>query len=630
MKKIFTSFLLWTFTALSFSASAQNTALGFDGTSNYVTTPSSLVPAGADFTVEFWALTPGPTLSAGLHEFVSQGTLGSNAFYIGFDGTTGNINAGDVWPNTTVPMPVDRWVHIALTVSGTTATLYLDGVQKATNASYTVAAGAASFKMGAQTDNLSLMKGEMDELRVWNLARTAGEIKSGLYGNVATGTAGLVAYYKMNDASGTIVTNSTATAGLNGTWVGTALWPNSPVQIGSNAINFNGVNGQVAIPANSAYDLVSGTIECWVNMDPAANPSVDADIIGNRGAGGTRFSFHMSPIRFGLYNGGSFQTWPYTITLGTWYHLAFVCDGAQTTLYVNGVSQGAVPGGFGGSTLQPLTLGMTKSASPDGEAFLGSLDEVRIWSTQRTPTEITNTMHMSLSGNETGLLALFGFNQGIANGTNSFLTTVIDNTPNNNHGTLTNFAMTGTTSNFVPSSPVTLPVNFTKFTVTAQKDQAILQWQTAQEQNSREFVIERSSDGVSYHAIGSVPAAGNSNLLLDYSYTDIAPANGKNYYRLKETDLDSRFMYSVVKTVDFSFGGGQRLTWFKTGDKAVEVNLKNGNSEVYTVTDMNGRTVQQGRLSSGKLYLNQLSGGTYFVRVRADAGQQLDTKVLIQ
>jgi hypothetical protein len=98
-----------------------------------------------------------------------------------------------------------------------------------------------------------------------------------------------------------------------------------------------------------------------------------------------------------------------------------------------------------------------------------------------------------------------------------------------------------------------LPVTLTRFTGSVGKNYtAVLQWETAREQNSAMFVIERSTDGQQYTAIDRVPAAGNSALPSSYQYTDKAPpvtANGRALYRLKQVDLDGKTAYSGVVTV---------------------------------------------------------------------------------
>lgn len=100
-----------------------------------------------------------------------------------------------------------------------------------------------------------------------------------------------------------------------------------------------------------------------------------------------------------------------------------------------------------------------------------------------------------------------------------------------------------------------LPVTLLTFTATADNGQTLLNWSTAQEQNSDHFEIERSTDGIHFTNIGMAAAAHNSNVKEDYSFTDASPAVGANYYRLKMVDLDGQFLYSKIEIVSFQAGG---------------------------------------------------------------------------
>jgi hypothetical protein len=614
---------------LVLSTSAQNQALSLNGTTDYVTTGAYVVPTSGDFTVEFWANLA--TLQAGLHEFVSQGTGTTNGFYIGYDGG-GNIRCGDLFMSTATPVPVNQWFHLALVNSGGTATLYVNGVQKATHAGYSIASGSSFFRIGQQFAPYDeKMPGIMDEVRVWSVARTADQIKKGLYGvNVAA--AGLVAWYKMDGD----LTNSTATAGLDGAPQGSPAFVSSPVQTTNNSLNFDGVNDQVTAPGTAAYDLTAGTIEVLIN--PTTLSGTAAAIVGVRtdGLTATRFSFHVSATQLGMWNGSTFATINYAVPTNTWTHLAYVYDGTNVTVYANGVATpvGTFNQAFGTAPLATLAFGVSKNGGGgDNEYFNGNIDEVRIWNTQRTPSEILANKDIGLTGTEAGLVALFNFDQGVTDGDNSHLITAFDNTVATNNATLSGFSLTaGTASNFVtsPLAPVILPVTFLSFNAIAKDDQAYLQWQTAQEQNSAEFIIERSTDGSNYTAIGSVAAAGESHLPLTYSFTDVTPAQGLNYYRLKEKDLDGKFMYSQVRVVSFNYTGPTKIAWSSIGAGATEFTLLPGNNEIYSVIDLNGHRLQQGRLSGGKLYLSGMAAGIYFINITTSAGKQMNTKVLVR
>jgi uncharacterized repeat protein (TIGR03803 family) len=104
---------------------------------------------------------------------------------------------------------------------------------------------------------------------------------------------------------------------------------------------------------------------------------------------------------------------------------------------------------------------------------------------------------------------------------------------------------------------VILPVHLLLFTAEKKNQAVLLSWKTAQEQNSDRFEIERSSGGTVFSTIGTVAAAGNTNALTSYSFTDSHPLDRINYYRLKQIDSDAKFTYS--KTILVNFNNSDKL-----------------------------------------------------------------------
>jgi hypothetical protein len=100
-----------------------------------------------------------------------------------------------------------------------------------------------------------------------------------------------------------------------------------------------------------------------------------------------------------------------------------------------------------------------------------------------------------------------------------------------------------------------LPLQWLSFTVTRQNQTAFLKWTTAQEQNTRNFVVQHSTNGINWTAVGALPAAGNSSIAIHYSYVHNRPAPGINYYRILQTDLDNRGSYSGIKALRFTKNG---------------------------------------------------------------------------
>jgi len=628
MRKCYT--FLPAFLCLSLITSAQNSSLDLTG-SNYVTSGVDLIDPAGDFTIEFWAYIPQAMNDGNIHTLISEGSTGF-AFTVGY-AADGTIQLGDpaIFPSTGVPMTFDAWTHLALSYNSTTtiASLYVNGRLK-TNVGGFFFNDDQPFRIGVQTDLSQPAVGKIDEVKAWGTPRTQLQVKADMFGSPDANDANLIAWYKMNDASGTAVTNSANNTGnsqngaISGDIGGSNSWAASPIQFGSNGLVFDGVDDQVNIPAlvDNSYDLVGGgTVEFWVN--PTTLSSSWTTVLGNRGSrnsGGVRFSFHLSATQIGLDNGSAINTLDYAVPAGTsnWTHLAFVMDDAssKTTVYVNGIQQGTIDGALGAAGGQDLTLGIAKNnGSPDDKPFTGGIDEVRIWNVERNSSDILANKDMTLTGTETGLIGQFSFDQGVSNGNDGGLTTAFDNSPNVNNGSISNFALSGTTSNFTAHTLIAapLPVTLTGFTATRSGNNVVLQWQTATEENTSDFIIQRSPDGKTYTDIGTVAAAGNSKTLANYTFTDQQPSTGNNFFRLKQTDLDGKYNYSSVRLISFSTG--DKILWYVTGKGSADIRLQHGNNEPYALFDSGGRLLRAGRLVNGVTQVTQLPPGIYFVRV---------------
>ena len=96
----------------------------------------------------------------------------------------------------------------------------------------------------------------------------------------------------------------------------------------------------------------------------------------------------------------------------------------------------------------------------------------------------------------------------------------------------------------LPSAP--LPVDLARFTGKKEEKSIILNWTTASQTNHDHFLIERSSNGRDFTAIGKESGEANTQSRSDYAFVDYKTLNGDNYYRLKMVDLDESFAYSNI------------------------------------------------------------------------------------
>jgi hypothetical protein len=98
-----------------------------------------------------------------------------------------------------------------------------------------------------------------------------------------------------------------------------------------------------------------------------------------------------------------------------------------------------------------------------------------------------------------------------------------------------------------------LPVQLIYFDAVNNNNNAALTWATASEVNNAYFEIDRSTDGVTFDSIGQVAGHGNSEVTINYSFSDLNISSYNSpilYYRLKQVDVDGNFTYSNIAAVN--------------------------------------------------------------------------------
>jgi Secretion system C-terminal sorting domain len=98
-----------------------------------------------------------------------------------------------------------------------------------------------------------------------------------------------------------------------------------------------------------------------------------------------------------------------------------------------------------------------------------------------------------------------------------------------------------------------LPVTWISFDVTQDDEQTSqIEWKTTEEINNAYFEIQRSIDGGrNFITIGKVNATADQQPINAYQFRDQNTASGKNFYRIKQVDLDGNFDFSPVRRVEF-------------------------------------------------------------------------------
>lgn len=253
----------------------------------------------------------------------------------------------------------------------------------------------------------------------------------------------------------------------------------------NNALYFDGVDDQVTVPNGSALIASSSGISmtCWVwATNPAPNfPNFDGFIGFRNDLNCDFYLLHLNQTTVECRFRGASGVYTVNLTgfsINQWNHLALTYDGTTLKSYLNGVFNSSIPAsGSITSTTIPFNIGFLPfSANPF--RLGGKLDEVSLWNKALSDTEVAGIFSECLTPGDPNLVALYRMDQGVANGNNVGIN-ILNDAAGTNHGTMSGFAMTGTTSNFVegtaPYSATQLSDSFCKKSTYTFGSQSITQ-----------------------------------------------------------------------------------------------------------------------------------------------------------
>lgn len=194
----------------------------------------------------------------------------------------------------------------------------------------------------------------------------------------------------------------------------------------------------------------------------------------------------------------------------------------------------------------------------------------------------------------------------------------------------------GWANTYRPMGP--LPITLEYFT--ARKNNttsSLLNWKTSQEINTAAFDIERSNDAIGFKKIGVVNAAGNSNVGVEYSFIDNNPLQGINYYRLKQIDIDRRFIYTPARLVVFDKLDAANVKYYPnptTNILTIELAASNSNEiRVVNICNSAGAVVNQLKIAANagskiQIDLSKYAKGIYFIQVKTATVNSIERIIL--
>lgn len=164
---------------------------------------------------------------------------------------------------------------------------------------------------------------------------------------------------------------------------------------------------------------------------------------------------------------------------------------------------------------------------------------------------------------------------------------------------------------------LTLPVSIIKFAAQSYGTIVDISWTSINEINVETYEVQSASNAFDFTTIGSLPAKGNSTQQTNYSFNDLQPLHGNNYYRLKAIDKDGKIAYSKTvlvsindKTITLVYPVPAKNILHVQASSNASFSLINRAGKILLSKNINGNgTIDVSGLAAGIYYLKNNSNG---------------------
>lgn len=168
----------------------------------------------------------------------------------------------------------------------------------------------------------------------------------------------------------------------------------------------------------------------------------------------------------------------------------------------------------------------------------------------------------------------------------------------------------------VNSFTPTLPLIFLDFTARQKNNDILLDWTTALEQNTLDFVIEQSINDGKWKTIGIVLAKGNNSASSSvYQFIHTQPETGNSRYRILQRDMDGNNSYSKILSVNYQVSENL-LTLYPNPVTNGTLIVQLPQPETIAVYNHEGKMILTKKMVAGinRLELLSLPKGVYFIK----------------
>jgi hypothetical protein len=350
-----------------------------DGSGDYLSAPDNAAYdfGTGDFTVESWIY---PTTASGVRILVGHYS-GSDGFSLELT----NTNTLTLWlegstiATSTGTVTANAWNHVAVSRSGTSLRLFINGAVDGTATNSTNISGSTSalyISSSASTPGAGVFTGYMSGVRV--VKGTA--VYTGAF---TPPTAPLT-----NIANTSLLCNFTNAGIFDQTaknileTIGDAKISTSVYKYGTGSVVFDGTDDRLLIPTspNLAFGTGNFTIEAWVNRTASGSVTHFIDFRGSNNNGSNPVFYWQTNNYLYYTNDNSsgdnqIQSSNAITSSSGWVHVAIVRSGTTLTVYVNGVASGSVTYSTNVLGGNPVTIGNRFNNSG---AYAGYIDDLRI------------------------------------------------------------------------------------------------------------------------------------------------------------------------------------------------------------------------------------------------------------
>ncbi|MEM6297878.1 MAG: choice-of-anchor D domain-containing protein, partial [Bacteroidota bacterium] len=340
------------------------------------------------------------------------------------------------------------------------------------------------------------------------------------------------------------------------------------------ALNFDGADDFVTFGNVNDFaidEAFSG--EAWIKVPPTVTSGTIFGKTETPALGGWALSLDGGAIQFALAQNlmTAFDLYNTSnpVNDDNWHHIAFTYDETgNVAMFVDGVSQTINFVDTDGSPTTnitnagPLTIGSLNGFN----YFEGTIDEVRIWSQERTAADIQNFKDIQLSGEECGLLAYYDFNQGQSSVNNTGLTILADASDGTQEGVLVSFGLTGTTSNWVDGtangvsgtttttrSKIDFPFTMTDFGIVAVGTSRSISYQIENTGSEILFISDITSSNTSTFTLENVPSqiAAGGSATFEVVFTASSTGTSSATITINSDDCDNPSITLITTATGF-------------------------------------------------------------------------------